>query len=50
MCCFRRKTILEKKQFMLYPTKTYIVGAQKNHLNETVLLSTQNIEILNMMS
>ena len=23
-------------------TKTYIMGAQKNHLNETVLLSTQN--------
>ena len=23
--------------------KTYVVGAQKNRLNETVLLSTQNI-------
>ena len=40
----------DKKIFFLYPTKTYIVGAQKNHLNEMVLLSTQNIEILNMMS
>ena len=27
-----------------YPlVKTYVVGAQKNRLNETVLLSTQNI-------
>ena len=24
-------------------TKTYVVGTQKNHLNETVLLSTQII-------
>ena len=24
-------------------TKTYVVGTQKNRLNETVLLSTQNI-------
>ena len=26
-----------------FSTKTYVVGAQKNCLNETVLLSTQNI-------
>ena len=25
------------------PTKTYVVGTQKNRLNEAVLLSTQNI-------
>ena len=27
----------------LFLNKTYVVGAQKNRLNETVLLSTQNI-------
>ena len=26
-----------------FSTKTYVVGIQKNRLNETVLLSTQNI-------
>ena len=26
-----------------FSTKTYVVGAQKNRLSETVLLSTQNI-------
>ena len=32
------------KLFFLYlSTKTYVVGTQKNRLNETVLLSTQNI-------
>ena len=25
-----------------FSTKTYVVGTQKNRLNETVLLSTQN--------
>ena len=25
-----------------FSTKTYVVGTQKNHLDETVLLSTQN--------
>ena len=29
--------------FFYFSTKTYFVSAQKNHLNETVLLSTQNI-------
>ena len=29
--------------FSYFSTKTYVVGTQKNHLNETVLLSTQNI-------
>ena len=31
-----------KKYFSYFSTKTYIVGAQKNCLNETVLLSAQN--------
>ena len=30
-------------QLSYFSTKTYVVGTQKNHLNETVLLSTQNI-------
>ena len=29
--------------FSYFSTKTYVVGAQKNRLNETVLLHTQNI-------
>ena len=29
--------------FSYLSMKTYVVGTQKNHLNETVLLSTQNI-------
>ena len=29
--------------FSYFSTKTYIVGTQKNRLNETVLLRTQNI-------
>ena len=32
-----------EKQFSYFSTKTYVVGTQKNRLNETVLLSTQNI-------
>ena len=33
-----------KKNFFSYlSAKTYVVGTQKNHLNETVLLSIQNI-------
>ena len=28
---------------LIFSTKTYVVGTQKNHLNKTVLLSTQNI-------
>ena len=31
------------KYFSYFKTKTYVVGTQKNRLNETVLLSTQNI-------
>ena len=33
----------QKKKFSYFSTKTYVVGTQKNGLNETVLLSTQNI-------
>ena len=29
-------------EFSYFSTKTYVVGTQKNSLNETVLLSTQN--------
>ena len=32
-----------KIQFSYFWTKTYGVGTQKNRLNETVLLSIQNI-------
>ena len=31
----------KKKSY--FSTKTYVVGTQKNHLNEMVLLSTQNM-------
>ena len=35
---------LAKKIYLSYfSSKTYVVGTQKNRLNETVLLSTQNI-------
>ena len=30
-----------------FSTKTYVVGIQKNRLNETVLLGAQNIMCLN---
>ena len=29
--------------FSHFSTKTYVVGTQKNYLNETILLSTQNM-------
>ena len=32
-----------KIYFSYFSTKTYVVGTQKKRLNETVLLSTQNI-------
>ena len=32
-----------EKYFSCFSNKTYVVGTQKNRLNETVLLSTQNI-------
>ena len=31
------------KKSSYFSTKTYVVGTQKNRLNEMVLLSTQNI-------
>ena len=31
--------------FVYFSTKTYVVGTQKNHLDETVLLSTQNTRL-----
>ena len=37
-----KKRIL-KLFFSNLSTKTYVVGTQKNRLNETVLLSTKNI-------
>ena len=38
------ETALERSPdyFSYFSTKTYIVGTQKNRLNETVLLNTQN--------
>ena len=32
-----------KNKFSYFLTKTYVVGTQKNRLNEMVLLSTQNL-------
>ena len=32
-----------KNHFSYFSTKTYVVGSQKNRLNEMILLSTQNI-------
>ena len=32
-----------EKYFSYFSTKTYVVGTQKNRLNETVLLNIQNI-------
>ena len=37
------KSAQQKKTIFYFSTKTYVVGTQKNRLNETVLLSTQNI-------
>ena len=35
--------VCNKNYFSYSSTETYVVGTQKNRLNETVLLSTQNI-------
>ena len=32
-----------KNYFSYFSSETYVVGTQKNRLNETVLLNTQNI-------
>ena len=37
------KSAYQKQYFSYFSTKTYVVGTQKNRLNETVLLNTQNI-------
>ena len=37
------KNAYQKNIFIYFSTKTYVVGTQKNRLNERVLLSTQNI-------
>ena len=39
----RLSVYVTKNYFSYFSNKTYVVGTQKNHLNETVLLSTQNI-------
>ena len=31
--------------FSYFSSKSYVVGTQKNHLNEMVLLGTQNISL-----
>ena len=37
------KECITEKQFSKFSTVAYVVGTQKNSLNETVLLSTKNI-------
>ena len=37
-----RSESIKENYFSYLPTKTYVVGTQKNRLDETVLLSTQN--------
>ena len=37
------KSAQSKNKFSYFSAKTYVVGTQKNRLNETVLLSKQNI-------
>ena len=43
---FKKKSFqltVRTKNSFLFSSKTYVVGTQKNRLNKTVLLSTQNI-------
>ena len=41
---YKKKIRVHTKKYLSYfSTKTYIVGTQKNRLNETILLSTQNL-------
>ena len=37
------KSAYQKKHFSYFSHKTYVVGTQKNRLDETILLITQNI-------
>ena len=39
--CWVYPGLLIKKAYSYFSTKTYVVGTQKNRLNETVLLSTK---------
>ena len=38
-----REKCITKNIFSYFSIKTYVVGTQKNHLTETIVLSTQNI-------
>ena len=38
----KNKTKCNSKLLFIFSTKTYGLGAQKNHLNGKILLSTQN--------
>ena len=41
---FWKKTLaVQQNKFSYFSAKTYVVGTQKNRLNETALLSTQNV-------
>ena len=47
-CCyeaykFQALRVRTKKLIFLFLNQTYVVGTQKNRLNETILFSTQNI-------
>ena len=45
-CCVSQapsKECATENYFSYFSTKTYVVGTQKNRLDETVLLSTQNM-------
>ena len=39
------KSAYFENYFLYFSSKTYVVGTQKNRLNETVLLSTQNTRL-----
>ena len=37
------KSVVPKKVISYFSTKIYVVGTEKNHLEDPVLLNTQNI-------
>ena len=39
----RQIRVRNRNHFFYFSIKTYVMGTQKNRLNETVLLTTQNI-------
>ena len=43
------KESVMKNYFSYFSAKTYVVGTQKNRLNETVLLRTQNTVMFRLM-